>query len=241
MDPATQAALDTVLAEEPVYLEGMERVVGMLETSAGRQVDLLRWCGVAAMLAVLGLLVGVYFVVLQPALNLIRQQIAKLTESESRHRVMAELLSEARDELETRVTERTGELVAANRALEHEIAEREAAEKRMRELSAGLAHASRVTAPRPTGHRIGARNQPAAGVDHQLRRRARTVCRKRHARHGASKIHHRGTEAGGVAGRSDRAPHAQLRAARDRTAVTCRAERPGSRGLRVVPAPTRTG
>ncbi len=164
-DPATQADLDTVLAAEPLYLERMERVVDMLEASSRRQVDFLRWCGVAAMLAVLGLLIGVYFVVLQPALNLIRQQIAKLSESESQHRVTAELLSEARDALETRVIERTGELVEANRALEHEIAEREAAEKRMRELSAGLAHASRVTAlgQLATGlaHEI---NQPLASI-----------------------------------------------------------------------------
>ena len=164
-DPATRAALDTVLADEPPYLAGMERVVGMLEASAGRQVDFLRWCGVAAMVAVLGLLVGVYFVVLQPALNLIRRQIAKLSQSESRHRVMAELLGEARDELESRVAQRTSELVEANRALQHEIAERKAAEKRMRELSAGLAHASRVTAlgQLATGlaHEI---NQPLASI-----------------------------------------------------------------------------
>ncbi len=164
-DAAGVAALDTVLAEEPLYLDGMERVVGMLEASAGRQVDFLRWCGVAAMLAVLGLLIGVYFVVVQPALNVIRQQIAKLTESESRHRVMAGLLGQARDELETRSPERTGELVETNRALEHEIAEREAAEKRMRELSAALAHASRVTAlgQLATGlaHEI---NQPLASI-----------------------------------------------------------------------------
>lgn len=161
----TQAALTTVLDQEPRYLEGMERVVGMLEASARRQVEFLRWCGMAAMLAVLALLIGVYFVVLQPALVLIRQQIARLSDSESQHRRMAALLSQARDELESRVMERTGELVAANRALEHEIAEREAAEKRMRELSAELAHASRVTAlgQLATGlaHEI---NQPLASI-----------------------------------------------------------------------------
>ncbi len=79
--------------------------------------------------------------------------------------MLAGLLSEARDELESRVKERTGELVEANRALEHEITEREAAEKRMRELSAGLAHASRVTAlgQLATGlaHEI---NQPLASI-----------------------------------------------------------------------------
>ncbi|REK09052.1 MAG: hypothetical protein DWQ37_19530 [Planctomycetota bacterium] len=164
-DAAIQAALDTILSEEPQYLEGMERVVGMLEVSAGRQVDFLRWCGMAAMLAALGLLVAVYFVVLRPALNLIRQQITKLADSESRHREMAELLTEARDELESRVAERTSELVAANRALEGEIAERQAAESRMRELSGELAHASRITAlgQLATGlaHEI---NQPLASI-----------------------------------------------------------------------------
>jgi C4-dicarboxylate-specific signal transduction histidine kinase len=67
--------------------------------------------------------------------------------------------------LESRVTERTSALVEANSALEHEIAEREAAEKRMRELSAGLAHASRITAlgQLATGlaHEI---NQPLASI-----------------------------------------------------------------------------
>lgn len=159
------AALATVLVQESHYLAGMEHVVGMLEASAHRQVEFLRWCGLAAMLAVLGLLIGVYFVVLQPALELIRQQIARLSDSELQHRRTAELLSEARDELELRVVERTGELVAANRALEREIAEREAAEKRMRELSAELAHAARVTAlgQLATGlaHEI---NQPLASI-----------------------------------------------------------------------------
>jgi two-component system, LuxR family, sensor kinase FixL len=163
--PTTSAALETVLSEEPRYLEGMERVVGMLEASAGRQVDFLRWCGVAAMLAIFGLLVGMYFVVLRPALNLIRAQIGSLADSESQHRVMAELLAEARDDLEARVEVRTRELVATNRALQHEIAEREAAEKRMRELSVELAHASRVTAlgQFATGlaHEI---NQPLASI-----------------------------------------------------------------------------
>ncbi len=162
---AIAAALETVLSEEPLYLAGMERVVGMLEKSAGRQVDYLRLGGVAAMLAVFGLLVGLYFAVLRPALNLIRRQIGSLADSESRHRILAELLADARDKLEARVEERTSELVATNRALKHEIAERKEIEKRMRELSVELAHASRVTAlgQLATGlaHEI---NQPLASI-----------------------------------------------------------------------------
>ena len=159
------SALDVILVEEPAFLAEMERVVELLERSAHRQVRFLRWCGVAAMLTVLGLLVGMYFVVLRPATGLIRQQIGRLSESESRHRRLAGLLGEARDELESRVAQRTSELLASNRALEHEIAERQAAEHRMRELSTELAHASRITAlgQLATGlaHEI---NQPLASI-----------------------------------------------------------------------------
>ena len=80
------------------------------------------------MMTVIMLLVGVYFLVLQPAANLIRSQVEKLAVSDTRHRLLAEMLSEARDTLELRVAERTSELVAANVALEREMAERQAAE-----------------------------------------------------------------------------------------------------------------
>ncbi len=139
-------AVSMVLEQEPMYLSGMEQVVAQLERSAQARVAWLRACGLAAMLAVLVLLVAVYFLVLQPAATLIRRQVEQLAISESRHRQLAEMLGEARDQLELRVAERTQDLSHANLALEREMAERQAAEFRMRELSNELAHLSRVTA-----------------------------------------------------------------------------------------------
>jgi C4-dicarboxylate-specific signal transduction histidine kinase len=75
------------------------------------------------------------------------------------------MLGEARDQLELRVAERTSDLSQANRALEHEMAERQATELRMRDLSNELAHVSRVTAlgqlATALAHEI---NQPLATV-----------------------------------------------------------------------------
>lgn len=143
--PETNSSqLQTILASEPIYLRGMERTVGLLEAAAGRQVRVLRGCGLAAMSLVLALLVVVHFHVLQPAVRMIRDQIDQL--------------AAARDELEWRVARRTRALHAANDDLHREIAERQATEIRMRELSAQLAHASRVTA-------LG---QLATGLAHEI-------------------------------------------------------------------------
>ncbi len=167
-DPATQHALDTILAEEPQYLAEMERVVGMLEASARGQLEFLRWCGVAAMLAVLGLLIVVYYVVVRPAQNLIRGQITKLTDSESRHREMAELLSEARDELESRSR-------GTHQRVGHVQSGPGTRDRRTRNSRTTDARAFDGAGPRfardragTTGHRAGARNQSTARVDHQL-------------------------------------------------------------------------
>ncbi len=154
-----------ILNHEPAYLRGMETVVAMLEESAKVRVAWLRWCGMIAMTTVIVLLVGVYFLVLQPAANLIRGQVEELSASDRRHRVLAEMLSEARETLELRVAQRTSELVAVNVELEREMAERRAAELRMRELSAELAHASRVTA-------LG---QLATGLAHEINQPLATV------------------------------------------------------------------
>ncbi len=161
----TTPSVAIILNQEPVYLRGMETVVAMLEESAKSRVAWLRGCGMIAMMTVLVLLVGVYFLVLQPAANLIRGQVEKLAVSDTRHRLLAEMLAEARDTLELRVAERTSELIAANLALEREMAERQAAELRMRELSTELAHASRVTA-------LG---QLATGLAHEINQPLATV------------------------------------------------------------------
>ncbi|MEX2113006.1 MAG: ATP-binding protein [Pirellulales bacterium] len=157
--------LAEILQQEPIFLQGMERVVAMLEASAGRRVALLRLCGLAAMAAVLGLLVAVYFIVLRPATVVIRGQVGQLAESEARSRRIAGLLGEARDELESRVARRTLELSTANLALEREMSERQTAEARMRELSAQLAQASRVTA-------LG---QLATGLAHEINHPLATI------------------------------------------------------------------
>lgn len=159
------AAVVTILEQEPTYLSGMEAVVAMLEQSARTQVAWLRGCGLAVMTSIMILLVGVYYGVLRPATQLIREQVEQLAKSDSRHRQLADMLREARDRLELRVAERTSELSTANAALEREMAERQAAESRMRELSTELAHVARVSSlgELATGlaHEI---NQPLATV-----------------------------------------------------------------------------
>jgi two-component system sensor kinase FixL len=140
-----------ILELEPTYLRGMERVVAMLEASAHDRVAWLRACGLVAALAIVALLIGVYFFVLQPATQLIRGQV--------------EMLTQARDTLELHINERTAELRTANRALKREMTERQAAELRMRSLSAELAHASRVTA-------LG---QLATGLAHEINQPLATV------------------------------------------------------------------
>jgi two-component system sensor kinase FixL len=162
---STSSTVAIILDQEPVYLRGMEKVVAMLEESAKARVAWLRGCGVVAMTAVILLLLGVYFVVLRPAANLIRGQVEAIAASDTRHRMLAEMLGEARDTLELRVAERTSELIDANAALKREIAERQAVESRMRELSAELAHASRVTA-------LG---QLATGLAHEINQPLATV------------------------------------------------------------------
>ena len=158
-------AVAVILEQEPLYLAGMEQVVAQLEKSAQVRVAWLRGCGLVAMLAVIVLLVAVYFFVLQPAATLIRRQVEQLVVSDTRHRLLAEMLGEARDKLELRVAERTSDLSQANVALEREMAERQAAELRMRELSNELAHASRVTA-------LG---QLATGLAHEINQPLATV------------------------------------------------------------------
>ncbi len=143
--------LSIILANDPKFLAGMERVVALLTQSARERVSFLRAGGLAAMVTILGLITVVYFIVLRPAATVIRGQIAAL--------------DAAREKLEVRVAARTHALSATNAALALEIAERHAAEARMRDLADQLAHASRVTAlgQLATGlaHEI---NQPLASI-----------------------------------------------------------------------------
>ncbi len=161
----TSAAATRILDLERTYLHGMEKVVAMLEASTKVRVAWLRACGIVAMLTIIVLLSGVYFVVLRPAIQLIRSQVEQLTSSDMRHRQLAEMLGQARDNLELRVNQRTSELRAANLALEREMSERQAAELRMRALSGELAHASRITA-------LG---QLATGLAHEINQPLATV------------------------------------------------------------------
>jgi signal transduction histidine kinase len=150
-DDERQRRLGIVLTDEPKFLSGMEQVVTLLAEDSREQVNFLRACGLAAMLTILGLIAGVYFVALRPATRLIRKQIAAL--------------DAAHNELEARVVARTNALSIANAALTLEIAERHRAESRTRELADQFAHASRVTAlgQLATGlaHEI---NQPLASI-----------------------------------------------------------------------------
>jgi two-component system sensor kinase FixL len=162
---SASAAAVRILNTEPTYLRGMEQVVAMLEASAQQRVAWLRACGLIAMVAIIALLSGVVLFVLRPATRLICDQVHQLADSDARHRQLVEMLSLARDTLELRVSERTGALAAANRALQREMAERQTAELRLLALSAELAHASRVTA-------LG---QLATGLAHEINQPLATV------------------------------------------------------------------
>jgi len=69
-----------------------------------------------------------------------------------------EALQKAHDELETRVEQRTAELVTANTKLQEEIAERKRAEERERQLLADLAHVGRLKTM----------GEMASGIAHEL-------------------------------------------------------------------------
>lgn len=153
----TPATVDDILTHEAQYLPIMDRVVGLFEYESRQQVAWLRLIGVTLTLLVILLLFGVGYFVLGPATNAIRQQV--------------QALAVARNQLEVRVDQRTRELVEANQALEHEIAERRQAETRTRELSSQLAHASRVTT-------IG---QLATGLAHELNQPLSAIANYAHA------------------------------------------------------------
>ncbi|MEQ8789599.1 MAG: ATP-binding protein [Pirellulaceae bacterium] len=145
---AERAALNqqvaAMLRHESAYLPTMDRIVGLYEQEARRQVLVLRLSGLAVTVSVILLMVALAYLVLRPANRTILEQV---------------------QQLEDRVAQRTSQLTESNQALTREIHERRQAEHRTRQLSDQLAHASRVTAmgQLATGlaHEI---NQPLAAI-----------------------------------------------------------------------------
>ena len=138
------ATIDTLLKHESQYLPQMDRIVGMYEVEAQSQAKSLRYLGLLATISVIGLMLALGHWVLRPATTTIHDQV---------------------DLLEDHVAARTAELTEANQALEREIKVREETQQRNHELSAQLAHTSRVMSmgQLATGlaHEI---NQPLAAI-----------------------------------------------------------------------------
>lgn len=83
-------AISALLTHEQHYLRTMDRIVGMFEQESKSQVLRLRLLGLAATLAVLCLMAGLTGLVLKPATRLIRKQVARLSASEARFRLLIE-------------------------------------------------------------------------------------------------------------------------------------------------------
>ncbi|HLA84671.1 MAG TPA: ATP-binding protein [Thermoguttaceae bacterium] len=74
-----------------------------------------------------------------------RDRVLAVVRDITERRLAEEALRRARDELESRVTQRTEELTAVNARLREEVAERKTSERRRRQLEADLAHVGRLT------------------------------------------------------------------------------------------------
>lgn len=136
--------LERLLAAEQAYLPAMDQVVRLFEQDAQHQVERLRTTALVATGVVIVLMAGLYWLVLAPAVALIRQQVERLEIHER--------------ELEQRVGERTRELSQSNLALEREAQQRAESEQRTLQLQAQLAQASRLNS-------LG---ELATGIAHEL-------------------------------------------------------------------------
>ena len=118
-DVATvREGLVVILDNEAEYLRRMDRVVGLYENEARGRVENLRWISWAVTGSTLATLAAIGLFILRPAVGLIRRQVSEL--------------GQARDELETRVLERTREL--------------ELAKQRHRTLLEQVSHVGRTSA-----------------------------------------------------------------------------------------------
>jgi two-component system sensor kinase FixL len=127
-DAGPQREITAILAAEPQYLERMDRIVGLFEQAARERVERLNWTGWGLTGLILLALLAISLFILRPAVEVIRRQVAELRE--------------ARDELENRVRERTGELERAaerQRALVEQFSH-VARTTTIGEMATGLAH-----------------------------------------------------------------------------------------------------
>ncbi|QDT56160.1 Sensor protein FixL [Caulifigura coniformis] len=144
-------SIASLLAAEREFLPAMDHIVQLYEEDAQQQVVRLRATGLVATMLVITLMAGLYWLVLGPAVTLIRQQVERLETHELE-------LMEARDQLEQRVQERTLQLSDLNVALAEEASQRAASEQRTLQLQSQLAHASRLNS-------LG---ELATGIAHEL-------------------------------------------------------------------------
>ena len=134
---AISPSVAAIVTHEAEFLPTMDRIVKLMEDEAADAVTRLRTFALAIAATVIVLLIGLGWFVVRPATRTIRAQIV---------------------ELESRITQRTGELATALESLQREVRERELAECNNQRLSAQLAHAERVTT---MGHLT-------AGLAHEL-------------------------------------------------------------------------
>ncbi len=137
-EPATaREAVPELLSIEQRFLPAMDEVVELYERDAQAQIRRLRWTAISGTIVVIALMTGLYWLVLSPAIRMIRQQVGEL------HRHEQELLA-AQNLLEARVTQRTSQLSESLPSLEQAALERAAAEQRARQLQDQLARAARI-------------------------------------------------------------------------------------------------
>lgn len=133
----SRKSLQGILQAEAEFLPGMDRIVGLYEEEARAHVDRLITVGWTLTSLVLLALGGIGWFILRPTAQIIERQLVELRE--------------ARDELESRVEERTRELAS-------EVERRSVAEERQRSLVQQFSHVARTNT-------IG---EMATGLAHEL-------------------------------------------------------------------------